>query len=208
MSTFPTQCVIFDIDGVLMESIFFTDCIDPAKGVDISALSRFFSSPGFTSSLLGDADTKQEILPFLDAAWWTDGVDALMDFWMSAEDKPIPEMREYLTELSHRDDIVVAIATNQEQYRTAHLQQSLAGLYDIFISSSIVGARKPEHAFYTSLIATIQEKYTIPIENMIFWDDTQANIDWWNASGLPSFLYTDYRSFRDRIDSFIRNRSS
>ena len=197
------KCVIFDVDGVLLGSQFFTDFIDPSENINISELSKFFSSPGFAASLIREADTKKEILPFLDASWRTKGVEALLDFWHTAEDKPIKEMNNYLEDLSQDDDILIAIATNQEQYRTAYLQSILGNYTDVFISSSLVGSRKPDKEFYESLVTAIHNEHSIPLENMIFWDDTPANIECGNLYGIPSHLFTDYKSFTETMDVWI-----
>jgi putative hydrolase of the HAD superfamily len=76
----PTiRVVIFDVDGVLVNAERFSERFSREHGVAPARIGPFFERE-FVDCLIGKADLKDIIEPYLSAWGWTDGVDAFLAY--------------------------------------------------------------------------------------------------------------------------------
>lgn len=93
----------------------------------------------------------------------------------------LPGMRELLAEV--RDaGVTVVVASNYPHWLLEHADGMLAGLVDEVIGSYQLGARKPDPAFYSGLLARLD---AVAAE-VAFVDDREANLDGAAEVGLPT----------------------
>lgn len=78
------------------------------------------------------------------------------------------------------------IGTNQEEYRTKHIQTLFGEEFDGIFPSYLLGALKPEHAYYEGIENALQ----LPSEQIAFIDDTKANVTAATRRGWKALHYT------------------
>jgi HAD superfamily hydrolase (TIGR01509 family) len=93
------------------------------------------------------------------------------------------------------------VATNQERYRVEYMRKQMGfdTHFDGIFSSAQLGLKKPDMRFFAAVSGTL----ALPIEQIIFWDDSQANIDAARAHGWQAELYTDYDRFAEQFQQAI-----
>lgn len=191
----PVEVIVFDADGVLIPPWGFARYLQQHHPEIAPQTSSFFRGP-FTDAIIGKADLR-EILPDFLAQWaWPHSLDEFLTRWFEAEKETNVELVAAIKRLREQG-IRCYLATNQEQYRVAYMreQMGLGTLFDDIFSSCQIGCRKPDAAFY----ATVTAALALPPQNILFFDDTQANVDAARASGWQAELYTGYPAFVTRL---------
>jgi putative hydrolase of the HAD superfamily len=78
---FMIKVIIFDADGVLINTERrFSILLAEKYGIPLEKTLPFFNGP-FQDCLIGKANLKETILPFLNTWGWKKGIDALLDIW-------------------------------------------------------------------------------------------------------------------------------
>ncbi len=183
--------IIFDVDGVLVHGERFGDVLSREYKVDAQKEREFFSTH-FQECLVGKADLKEAVAPYLVSFGWTRSVDDFLEYWFTVEQQINDELIRYVQELRKRG-IVCVLATNQEKYRTEYLfdKLGLRGSFDKAYSSAHLGLKKPAVEFFAKVV----EDLSANKDEVLFWDDDQINIDGALAYGIHSEFYTDYITF-------------
>ena len=165
------KAIIFDVDGVIFNStdsagnFLWSANIERDLGIKIADLRKIFSS-AWLNVIKGEIDTKvhfeKTLLPY--------GVSAekFIDYWLKNDDHINQNVLNIIQEIRQP----VYLGTNQETYRAAHLQSMIGDYFKKIFSSCEIGAVKPEEAFY----AHIERELELPSSNLLFIDDTEANI--------------------------------
>ena len=185
-----------DIDGVVNEEVFanFTEF-----GISTEQMQPFWHGP-FAEALIGTADTKEIIQPFLQEWGWQGTIDEFFDHWHQEEHKTSPEMVNLINELKSQS-IIVCAATNQEQYRTEYLKNAMGydQLFDHVFSSCELGYKKPDPAFFT----TILDHLSIAPEEVLFFDNTQKHVDGALSLGIKAHFFKSPEQCREIIGRYI-----
>ncbi len=186
------QAVIFDLDGVICCPAYrFSIILEKEYQLTREHTKAFFAGR-FQECLVGKADLKVEIGPFLGQWGWSETIDAFLDRWFEEESFVDGKLLEAIQDL--RDvGIACYVATNQEQYRTAYVRSAMGfvDLFDGVFSSAEVGALKPDLPFYTYVTQAIQ---VMPV-HVLFWDDTLENVEAARRYGWQAQHYTGYEYF-------------
>jgi HAD superfamily hydrolase (TIGR01509 family) len=79
------------------------------------------------------------------------------------------------------------LATNQEKYRLEYMRKEMGfeKIFDKIYSSNIIGFKKPEIQFYKYILNDLNKSPN----DIIFYDDSQANIESAELIGITSYLY-------------------
>ena len=136
--------------------------------------------------------------PFL-AEWnWHGGVDAFLQYWFESEHKIDEALIGYIQELRAKN-IMCYVATNQEKNRIEYMLKNMgfADAFDGVFASSHIGHKKPTVQFYEMVVASLKLKK----DQIMFWDDTEKNVDVAKHFGIHAELYTDFENFVTKMQS-------
>ncbi len=185
------KTIIFDADGVLINGEKFPDVRARHLNGDAEKEREFFTTV-FQDCLVGKADLKESIAPYLSSFGWNGTVDEFLEYWFKAEHSLNEKLMLYVKQL--RDSgITVVLATNQEKYRTQYMldHMGFAGAFDKIYSSAHLGLKKPAIEFFARVVEELGAVKT----DTLFWDDDKQNIEGATAYGIHAEFYDDYNAF-------------
>lgn len=183
--------LVLDADGVLIHGKTFSERLARDYEVDRDKEKEFFTGK-FQECLVGKADLKESIAPYLASFGWKGTVDELLDYWFAEEYILNKELIEYVGAL-RKSGVRVVLATNQEKYRTQYMldHMGFGGVFDKIYSSAHLGLKKPAVEFFAHLVEDMQ----VGKDQVLFWDDDQGNIDGALEYGIHAEFYSDYEFF-------------
>jgi putative hydrolase of the HAD superfamily len=185
--------IIFDADGVLINGENFSETL--ARDYDVDKEKEFFTTK-FQDCLVGKADLKESIAPYLISFGWKGTADEFLEYWFKSGHKLDEELIAYVQTLREQG-IHVVLATNQEKYRTDYMLEHMGftGIFDKIYSSAHLGLKKPTVEFF----ARVVEDMDAAKDEVLFWDNDQRNIAGGTAYGIHAEFYTDYPAFRQTM---------
>lgn len=194
------KAIIFDVDGVLVNAEKFSIQLEKEYGISTEKVSPFFMGE-FQSCLLGKADLKDVIEPYLAEWGWKGSVDDFLQFWFKSEHKIDEEVLNIVKHL--KKSALVFIATNQEKHRTSYLSKEM-GFGEVFeriYPSAKIGCLKESPNFFHLMVEDIQEHFSSDVKHneILFFDDTEKNVKAAEKAGLNAYLYTDIETFKEKL---------
>ena len=136
------KVLIFDADGVLINGDIFSKRFSKEYNIDISKINTFFDGP-FKDCIIGKADLKEVLAPYLKEWGWKDGVDNFLEYWFSSEHSIDQELIDYIQD-RRSNGIKCVMATNQEKYRAEYMFNKIgfANSFDKMYASAHLGHKK------------------------------------------------------------------
>jgi len=197
------KAIVFDVDGVLVNAERFSAQLEKEYGIPAEKLLPFFKGP-FQDCLLGKAQLKDVIEPYLTEWGWKGTVDEFLDFWFKSEHKIDKEIFDVIAHL--KENTLVFVATNQEERRTSYLSNEM-GFGKIFkkvYSSAQIGYLKENPNFFNSMLKDIQKHFLpdIKASEVLFFDDTEKNVKAAQEYGVNAHLYTDIETFKKELANY------
>jgi putative hydrolase of the HAD superfamily len=191
--------VLFDADGVVIHPYRFAAYLAREHGLSNEHTKDFFQGV-FLDCLVGRADLKTTIAPYLATWGWTDTVDAFLQRWFEEENAPDHRVMGAIEALRRRG-IPCYLATNQEHYRVRYMRTTMQfdAHFDGIFASAAVGAMKHDPAFYATVTAQLDQT----AETILFWDDSPGNITVARAYGWNAHLYTDFDAFQEVMHTYL-----
>lgn len=191
------KVIIFDADGMLLSQERPSIFLPKDYGISTEQLNPFFNGP-FQDCLIGKADLKEVILPYLTAWNWSEGLESFLKLWFTREVRMNTELSKYISEL-RAQGIVCILATNQEKYRFQYMLEDLgfAKIFNRTYASSNVGYKKPKSEFFQKIM---EDLGNINKEEILFWDDREENVQGAKDFGFNSELYTTFDNFIQTMD--------
>lgn len=194
------KAIIFDVDGVLVNAEKFSIQLGKEYGIPTEKLLPFFKKE-FQECLLGKADLKDVIEPYLAEWGWKGSVDDFLQFWFKSEHKIDEEVLNIAKHL--KEKTLIFIATNQEEHRASYLSKEM-GFGEVFkriYSSARIGHLKESPNFFHLMVEDIQENFSSNIKHneILFFDDTERNVKAAKEAGLNAYLYTDIETFKKEL---------
>jgi putative hydrolase of the HAD superfamily len=188
--------ILFDVDGVLVVSESFSVTLARDYQITPEMTAPFFRGP-FEQCLVGKADLKAEIASHLPQWGWRGSVEAFLDLWFSSSQQIDAALLAAAQRL-RQQGIRCYLATNQERYRTEYLltQMGLAAQFDGCFSSAHLGYTKDHPAFFQAVLRALPGTRA---SDILFWDDSPANVETARAAGLRAELYTSFASFEQQM---------
>ena len=183
--------LILDADGVLINGESFSETLARDYDVDNDKEKEFFTTK-FQDCLVGKADLKEAITPYLSSFGWKRTTEDFLEYWFKAGHKLNEPLIEYVQKL-RKSGIRVVLATNQEKYRTQYMLEHMGfeAAFDKVYSSAHLGLKKPAVEFFAKVVDDLGVKK----DHVLFWDDDQKNIDGALAYGVHAEFYGDYDAF-------------
>jgi putative hydrolase of the HAD superfamily len=179
------RAVIFDIDGVLVQSGRFGQHLQ-SLGIDATSLQSFWHGP-FAECSLGRADLKQALSPFVERWGYPGTVDDCLNAWFEADSTLNHPLLEEIEQL-RAQGLPCHVASTQERHRARYLERvmGLGRRFDRFFFSCHLGVKKPHAEFYRRITTELGA----PPSSLLYFDDQQANVDAARAAGWNAELYT------------------
>jgi putative hydrolase of the HAD superfamily len=197
------KVLIFDADGVLINGDIFSKRFSKEYNIDINKINPFFDGP-FKDCLIGKADLKEVITPYLEEWGWKDGVDNFLEYWFSSEYSIDEELINYIQDY-RKNGIKCVMATNQEKYRAEYLFNKIGFInsFDKMYVSAHLGHKKTNKEFFEKLVNDLID---IKKDEILFWDDDIENINTAKEFGINAELYTTFKDFKQKMkDYYFKN---
>ncbi len=194
-----TKVVIFDVDGVLINSTdafgnyLWKKDIEKDLGITPDQVEQIFSNE-WPAVIRGHIDTRQHFEKRLTTLQLELPVDTFMDYWLE-HDTNIN--REIIPEIEAIKGIKLYIGTNQDPYRAAFLQKKFAKYFDGMFASHQIGFIKPEPEYFEY----IESHLNMQAANIAFIDDSLSNIQAAIQRGWICHHYQNIEGYRDFIRS-------
>jgi putative hydrolase of the HAD superfamily len=191
--------ILFDIDGVIVDCEMFSVQYQEKFGASNDEMLPFYKGI-FQDCLVGKADLKEELKPWLVKWKWNGAVEEFLQAWFKAEHQIDKRVVRKVQELRLMG-IKCFTATKQEKYRTEYIEKEMkfGEIFDGSFSSANLGHKKPDLKFFEIILDELKAE---PAE-VLFFDDEQANVDGAESLGIKSFLYIDFEKFEQDIKKFI-----
>lgn len=186
----PNHAYIFDADGVLIPPWGFANYLKRAYPEIAAQTAEFFRGP-FLRCVVGQADLKEVLPPYLEKWRWPHSLDEFLARWFESERTIDSELAAHIRRL-RAAGAPCYLATNQERYRAAYMrnEMGLGALFDDLFVSAHLGVAKPDPTFFATVSRAIDHAHGIPPTRIFFWDDAPANVEAAQAAGWQAKLYT------------------
>jgi len=196
------KVLIFDADGVLINGDIFSKRFSKEYNIDINKINPFFDGP-FKECLVGKADLKEVVAPYLKEWDWKYGVDKFLEYWFSSEYSIDRELIDYIQNYRN-NGVKCVMATNQEKYRADYLFNKIGFVdsFDKMYVSAHLGHKKTSKEFFGKLVTGLGD---IKKEEILFWDDDIENINVAKEFGINAELYTTFVDFEQKMKNYSFN---
>lgn len=186
---------LFDIDGVLNTSEYFTVKYESDFGVASSEFHSFFKYD-FSPCLTGHRELKELLPTYLEQWKWKGTIDEFITYWFQHDIKLDLALLKIIAEI--RKKYSVGIASNQEKNRAEYLfyQHHLSQYFDYFYWSYEIGYLKDNSEFYKPIMNSFQGE-------IYFWDDSIENVKCAVENGIHAFQFQTRAVFHSQLNSFM-----
>jgi putative hydrolase of the HAD superfamily len=191
--------IVFDADGVLIiNNEVFSLKYQRENSLDLNEVQGFYHGV-FQDCLVGKADLKEELSPYLSKWKWIGTVDEYLRLWFVTEDNIDNRVVDLIKSL-RRQGIKCYLATNQERYRTEYMKENMgfAKLFDKVFSSSDIGCKKPDQKFYEFVDNNIGLNKGGKC-NTLFIDDSLSHVEGAKKFGWDTYLYRDFEMLTEYL---------
>ncbi len=194
------KVIIFDADGVLINSERFSKRLAREYAISTEKTTPFFTGI-FNECLIGNADLKESISPYLKDWGWSKSVDDFLDYWFSSEHSVDAELINEIQKYRAKG-IKCFVATNQEKHRAKYMLEKMGFVdsFDKLYASAHLGCKKPSLDFYEKVTKELSE---IKKEEILFWDDTEENITGAVEFGINAELYISIEDFKIKMKKYF-----
>jgi putative hydrolase of the HAD superfamily len=185
------QAVIFDADGVVIHPYRFARYLEREHAITPETTGSFFRTT-FEDCLIGRADIKDVLPPFLHEWGWPGSLDEFLVTWFAVEDAADGRVMDVIQGL-RRSGLLCCLATNQEGRRAAYLRTEMgfSETFDRLYFSCELGCQKPDSAYY----GAIERDLGLAGDRILFWDDSPVNVELAREVGWNAEVYTGYEPF-------------
>ena len=193
------KIVLFDADGVVVKRRkYFSEIYAEKTGLDARADFLPFFQGEFRNCVVGKADLKRIIKPWLPKWKWDKGADAFLQLWFETESNIQRDLLDYVAGL-RKQGVRCYLASQQERYRGEYLidKLGLRDKFDGFFMTYELGVRKDDKQFFQLIL----EKLKYPAPEILFADDEQENLDAASETGISTHFYSDLEAFRKFVES-------
>jgi putative hydrolase of the HAD superfamily len=194
-----SKTIIFDADGMVINLPMFSEIFAKENQVPLEEIKPFFQNE-FQACIIGQADTKEVIKPYLTKWGWNKGVDAFFDYWFSTKHNLNHELIQAIQEL-RGGGVVCLLATNQDTYHSEFLKKNLGfnQIFDHVYTSSDIGAKKPEPGFFDYIV----RDRGVSSQKTLFFDDRPEYVQKAAAYGFQAHQYRSLAHFKFIVDKYL-----
>ncbi|HTL39477.1 MAG TPA: HAD family hydrolase [Methylomirabilota bacterium] len=194
------KIILFDGDGVIINKpMLFSQHLSNDYNVPMDLILPFFAGE-FQDCLVGKADLKEVVKPYLSKWGWIKSVDELLAYWFNNENYIDKRIAGVISKI-RKEGIKCYLHSNQEKYRTDFMkkQMKIDAMVDGVFSSAYLGVKKPQAEFWQQAFDKIQP---VKKSEVLVWDDDEENIASAAKFGFNAELYKDYSSFNQVMSKY------
>ncbi len=194
---------IFDIDGVVNKSDYFSVQFKKDFNVGEEVISEFFREE-FHQCAKGKKDIKEMLLPYLDQWKWDKDVDALLAYWFKNDIRIDSELVAAIQPL--RQHYRCLLASQQEVNRKQQLWEvkGLNKQFDRFYCTCDIGYLKKNPRFYEFMVdQLIEDKWIHKVEDIIYWDDSPRFLEAARSIGIHAIHFKENEDILKVIEEWI-----
>ena len=149
---------LFDVDGVINKSEYFTAQYVKDFGVDISVFRNFFRND-FSQCLIGQKDVRDVIKLYFQQRKWEKTADDFLQYWFEKDVKLDLQLLDYLQEIK-KQGYYCGLASQQESHRKKHLWETkqLSLFFEDFYCSCDLNLLKSDPDFFKVILESLYEK--------------------------------------------------
>lgn len=180
--------VIFDFDGVVNKSEYFSVEYEKEFGVSPQEISKFFHLE-FDKCARGKADIKKLLPPYLDKWKWVGTVDSFLHYWFQHDIKLDIDLINFISKIRQQNYYVV-LASQQEINRKNHIWEKLelGNIFQKFYCTCDLGYLKSNKKFYSLILEDLKTHNIIKsAKEVIFFDDSKNFVEAAIESGIDSY---------------------
>ena len=186
------KVLLLDADGVVLKKHrYFSDTYAEDYGIPPEKVIPFFKNE-FRKCQEGEADLKEELVPYLKQWNWSGSVEEFMRYWFDTDTEVDNEVLDMVQKFREQG-VQCYLATDQEKYRAEYIREMLHGELDGFFFSCEVGASKDTPEFFTAVLKSVN----VEPGEVTYFDDDQVNVKVAEKMGIDSHFYTDIAALRN-----------
>ena len=191
------KCILFDVDGVIIKSERFSIQYSKKYNILEEDMIPFFKWK-YRDCLIGKADLKEEIKPFLKKWNWKKSADDFIKNWFETDDDVDKRVISVIKQLKNKW-IICNIVSEQEKYRTDYMKKNMwfEKIFNHIFSPYYVCYTKLEKEFYIYIVEKMKKIYNINIDEIIFFDDSEKNINIAKKLWINSYIYKWFDDFEN-----------
>ncbi len=195
------KAILFDLDGLVIigKKKLFSQRLSEEMNIPYEQVSDFFTND-FRECSFGRADLKEKIAHHLIKWRYKGSVDNFLNYWFEDESNTDKEVLSLVSNLKSKG-VRCYIATRQEKYRKEYLL-NVVGLKDYFdgiFCTCDIGYDKWENGYWDYVFNKLNAKP----EEIMFFCDSQKNIDNSKKLGIQAYFYSGIDLLKDKTREFI-----
>ncbi len=200
---------LFDADGVVTVSPEkFSDRFSREFNVDYEEKILPFFENDFAPCLIGQADLKEIIKPYLGKWGWQKSVEELLKYWFGSENHVDERVVGAIKKL-RAIGVKCYLVTNQEKYRTQYLREQMgfSELFDRVFCSAEIGFKKSDPRFFKHVMVEIGN---VEKDAVLLLDDKEKNVESAKEFGFQARVYHDFSDLEEEMSKLginIKNGS-
>lgn len=190
------KAAIFDLNGVFIVSSYLSDRFKDDFGIENDRFLPALKEIMDAVRRPGAEDLYSYWKPYFDEWDIEISEGEFLDYWFSAE-KENEEMTTLARDLKERG-VKLFILSNNFKERAAYYDENFSFLNELFENvyySWQTGFVKPDEQAYRLIL---EENHFAP-EEVIYFDDSQKNIDLAKSLGIEGYLFTSAEDARKKI---------
>jgi putative hydrolase of the HAD superfamily len=193
------EAVILDADGVVIFPWRFARYLEREHGITPEMTRPFFRGI-FDDCLVGKADLKDVLPPFLQAWGWSGSLDEFVSSWLETEDAVDDRVIKAVCTL-RSSGLICCLATSQERHRAQYMKTTMGftTVFDRLFLSCELGCQKPDPAYYE----LIERDLGLEGKRILFWDDSARNVESARKQGWNAEVYVDFVSFENMLTGYL-----
>jgi putative hydrolase of the HAD superfamily len=192
------KAIVFDADGVLFTGEWFSFRLEREYGLPREQTRAFFHGP-LEECILGRADLREVLPPFLEEWGWPHDLDAFLREWFSN----VVVDRRLLDRIARlrQHGLLCCLATNQDKYRVKYMKRVMGfdNQFDHVFSSSQIGCKKTDRAFFQY----IEQALDLHADALLLWDDSADNVHTARSRGWYAELYVTFDGFQEAMERYV-----
>ncbi len=175
---------LIDADGVVLKKHeYFSTRLARELELPAEDVTRFFTGD-FVRCVMGQADLKEVIAPYVIKWGWLKSVDDLIEFWFESENIVEHEVVRAIADARTRGHFCYMVS-DQEKYRAEFIRASIGHAFDGCYFSCDIGLKKSDPAYFTYVLTDLAAEK----EQVKYMDDDPKNVAVATEFGLESRVF-------------------
>ena len=194
------KVILFDCDGVLVRyPCGFAESLEQQGYANArEVMEAYVREANAVTRCEGDEDDVALIKPYLEKLGWKGTAEEFFKEHFRRTEKYLD--RNLIAEIQklRREGVKCCLATNQYKLKADQLMEGLdfRNCFDRHYISYVIGYRKNTDEFWQSALRDIERELgAVNPWDIVFFDDSQVNIDVASKFGIQSYLFTDIVQF-------------